>query len=281
MILKQANKIRSLWKELEYKGELKNRNFSSITVPSCGELNLGEGWQYLEEHGPFTTTQWGQGAGYNTYIPPAEWPYPSCSIDQNGRQLVVCVAVAVAQIMAYNQFPATCNWSLMPNSPGTLHTAALMHEVDEAVNTIYGCNYSFSDGTAARRALDEDFGYANATKSNYNFQTVYENIKWGKPVILFANAGFLEGHMWVADGVQWNEFFTCVEVEDASPGGGENNRGVPGPQYVWSSYYSSKFLRMNWGWNGSFNNAWYNAFIWTVDGDTYDGGMKMITGLTP
>lgn len=89
-----------------------------------------------ERVGPLINTVWSQKSPFNGLCP------QNC--------LAGCVAIAVAQIMRYHEWPATYNWSDMPNTTATIATQTLIADVGKAVDMEYGESASKSSiGKAA------------------------------------------------------------------------------------------------------------------------------------
>lgn len=190
--------------------------------------------------GPLLQTTWAQGVGYNNFA-----PYMACSTTFNGRAWAGCVAVAIAQVMNYYEYPSGFNWNAMPMPGGRYDgnnaVSHLIHDIGLNVNMNYGCDVSLATANSAVIALHH-YGYSDAQKVDFHFLQV-KNILlyYGDPVILSGDNG-TEGHMWVAGGFyQMN----------------------PCPGQVWvQNFY------MNWGWGGSYN-GWYDVFD-----PGHDGGSK-------
>lgn len=88
------------------------------------------------EKGPLLTTTWGQWGTYNNLVP------HNCPGNPSDKAPTGCVATAMAQVMRYHEWPATYNWSNMPNTFGTIDTQTLMADIGDVVNMDYGCNGS-------------------------------------------------------------------------------------------------------------------------------------------
>jgi hypothetical protein len=281
---KRANYTKSLWKEFEYKTALKKGNISTLTIPTCGALNVGELYYSPEEYGPYMITNWGQDVGFNDLAPSS----PYCASWRNYRAPIGCVAVAMGQVMYYHQSPSRYNWSIMPTDVGSTETSTMLYDAALSVNMHWGsCDGSWAWFSNIEEGLEDDFGYS-ATTAPYNFATVFTNISFGSPVILGADRSLLQGHAWAASGVKKNESLICTEVGDIPPGGGGEQskvrgittKGVPGATYQWVTYFDNHQLYMHWGYNSSID-GWYSAYTWSIFGNTYAYNKDMVTGITP
>lgn len=128
--------------------------------------------------GPLLSTVWGQWGGYNNQV-----PHLNCD-SSNGRAPVGCVATAMAQIMKYHEYPLNYNWSNMPNNFGTSSTASLMADIGTSVGMDYSCGGSGAGFDDSAASFTSDFGYQSASLSDYNRNTVTNNISNNRPVIL-------------------------------------------------------------------------------------------------
>lgn len=120
-----------------------------------------------EQIGPLMQTTWRQSYPYSYYTP--------------NNNPTGCVAVAMAQIMRYHEWPNTFNWSIMPNystftgtpSSGSLEVASLMYDIGTNVNMQYSEIESGAYSEDALYALVNNYGYSStANYSDYNFSTV-------------------------------------------------------------------------------------------------------------
>ncbi len=196
---------------------------------------------------PLLSTQWWQRGGFNDLAPDY-----GCDVDADGQTLAGCVAVAMAQVMRYYEFPSNYNWDDMPNLIGTNETAQLMRDIGDAVDMNWGCSSSGAEPTAIVPALKEDFGYSMANYSNYNRNTVVYELNRNRPVIL---GGYgTGGHAWVCDG------------------------------YVSSTYCNGTsylVFHMNWGWKYGDWNGYYGFNDFTPGDASFNNDRKMITYIIP
>jgi len=215
-----------------------------------------------ETIGPLLQTIWGQGAGYNNLT-----PVTGCSNYYNGHAPTGCVATAMAQVMKFHQYPNSYNWSLMPNTYGTNETSILMRDIGTAVDMDYGCDGSSADTEdEVASSFRNDFNYSTASYADYNYQTVKQQLRWNRPVILRGGRDggwwifhiYKDGHAWVCDGFRRSFIWS----EDCSMG--------------WGYLY----LHMNWGWNSSYN-GWYSFNNWNPSNYTFNYCRGMVYNIKP
>jgi hypothetical protein len=250
----QTLSVKRSWKPCEIQKSLGIRKLEPDD-PCNGNGGGGCEDQYTTV-GPLLTTTWGQGRGYNNFV-----PLTGCN-SSNGRAPAGCVATAMAQIMKYYEHPNNYDWGNMPNDEGSNEISQLMVDIGDAVDMDYDCDGSGAYMNDVPSAFNE-FGYNNAKFSEYKHSTVKQQLKWEKPVIL---GGFREkkcflwwcsykgGHAWVTDGYR-------------------------------SSYYcetgtSYLYLHMNWGWSGSKDN-WYAYNNWNPGDRSYNHKKEMIYNINP
>lgn len=181
---------------------------------------------------------WGQGSPYNSKVP---YSCPNGDPKYGGKAPAGCVAVALAQLMAYHKQPSSFNWNLLLSSyiitqndseARKNEVAELMFDIGDKVSMDYGCDGSGSNSYYAESAL-RSFGYSTKGVKSYNTDYICENILDNKPVYI---SGFCDkgGHAWLITG--WEHLITLN----------------PNNQYVTNDYF-----RMNWGWNGSSDGSYY------------------------
>ncbi|MFK5958965.1 MAG: C10 family peptidase [Lutibacter sp.] len=211
-----------------------------------------------EQAGPLMQTTWGQGFPYNFYT---------------NNNPTGCVAVAMAQIMRYHEWPNTFNWPTMPNLPlsttAGLEVASLMFDIGlpENVNMQYSPGSSSANSEDVRNVLVNNYGYSStATYSAYDFSTVKQEIgMYNRPVYMRGShtyetetngwwfweqttTYYLDGHAWVCDGYK-QQYDLYIYNE--------------GTQYEYTAQENRyEWLYMNWGWNGSGNGWFYKNNIW-------------------
>ncbi|MCP4457112.1 MAG: hypothetical protein GY816_03645 [Cytophagales bacterium] len=255
--LEQTDAIAQTWEICQMQQVMTLR---PIDDDGCGGSGGGGGGcqdQYWE-YGPLLTTVWGQWGGYNDLAPDL-----SCN-NADGRAPTGCVATAMAQIMNYHEFPISYNYSDMPDTWGTLSTARLMRDAGDAVNMDWGCDGSGADTKdEVASSFRNDFGYASASYADFNQETVKQQIRWNRPVILrggrkgkwFIFPVYKDGHAWVCDGYKrW----TYCET---------------GTGYL--------YLHMNWGWSSQALNGWFAYNNWSVNGNDFNYKKGMVYNIKP
>lgn len=199
-------------------------------------------------------TKWDQGCGWNQFAPEA-------SNGPCGRAWAGCVAVAMAQIMRYHQFPSAFDWASMANTWSTTNTAWLLRDIGNRVNMSYG-----GDGSGAYMenvdAALEQYGYStSAQDTSYSFYSLKNEISAGRPVVMSGSkdCSFLGfptcgGHAWVVHGFQEN--------------------------YVCETGILYRYILSNWGWGGSLD-GWYAEHDITPGDRDYNYNQKLVIGITP
>lgn len=201
------------------------------------DIKLAEGIDYdkdiapLLENGPKGNIKWGQDAPYNNDAP----------VKNNRHCYTGCMATAMAQVMAYHQFPSEFNWDLIlpsykggrGNADQKAEVAKLNRAVGDALQMEYGTDQSGSVSTMYARALRERFGFHKnvslITRDNFTYgdwmDIILSELMQKRPVIYdgVSNSG---GHAFVIDGYR------------ASDG----------------------FVHVNWGWEG-MSDDYYNIIL--------------------
>ena len=164
-------------------------------------------WQIFERVGPLLPVEWGQDAPFNNSVTVL------CGIW--GRAPAGCVAVAIAQIMAYWRHPASIdgrslNWDILrehtanPNRyPGVgsrwldemtadgttfrVQVAHLMRRIGAGVNMDYGCGGSGAARDAAIGFL-RNHGYSVGSLRNFDLTTVITSLNNRHPVYIRGNS---------------------------------------------------------------------------------------------
>ena len=208
---------------------------------SSGSINLKTGEKTVA---PFIATKWNQDKWYNSYCPVS-------SGGPEGRCYTGCVATAMGQIMKYYGYPdhgfgshsyvhpyfgtisadfqdSTYNWANMANSATNAnqkYISLILFHCGVSVNMNYSPTGSGSQSEDVPDAMKNYFHYRNTinykdrstmTDADWIF-TLKDNLDRHMPVFYSGSDGS-EGHAWVCDGYDANDFF-----------------------------------HMNWGWGGANN----------------------------
>ncbi|MCW5211445.1 C10 family peptidase [Desulfobulbus sp. TB] len=223
--------------------------------------------------GPLLSTEWGQSTYYNDY----------CPVDYDGlddHALVGCVAVAMAQVMKYHNFPetgfgshsyshstygtlsadfgsTTYDWDSMPDSLSDYDSdiAELLYHAGVSVDMNYGPSSSGASTGATVTALKTYFGYSDTAsyvrKSDYSGEDwtalLREEIDNNRPVIYRGyNIGTGSGHAFVCDG-----------------------------------YSGSDYFHFNWGWYGSYQDEFFYLNDLTPGSHDYSDSQVAVIGIAP
>ena len=173
--------------------------------------------------------------------------------------------------MKYHESPSNYNWDGMPNTFGTMETAKLMRDIGSAVNMQYSCGSSGAHMRDVPRAFNQ-LGYQNVRYSGFNRETVKQQLRWNKPVILsgykykkkkcflwWCSTSYKEGHAWVCDGYRTSTIYS----EDC--------------RYAWGYLY----LHMNWGWTSNRLNGWFSYNNWNPGNTSFNHKKEMIYNINP
>ena len=185
----------------------------------------------LLEHSPIGNIQWNQDAPYNDQCPM-----------KGGRHCYTgCMATAMAQVLAYHQYPKSYDWSeILPTYKDGKGTAAqraevarLNHDVGTSLHMEYGTDQSGSVSTQYSKALRDDFGFhENVALINR------DNFTYGEWMDILLTE-FMEGRPVIYDGV--------------------SNDG--GHAFVIDGYRAKDgFVHVNWGWEG-MSDGYYNIIF--------------------
>ncbi len=186
------------------------------------------------------TTKWNQ-----------EWPLNIyCPIDQGKTTPLGCGPVAIAQLLAYHEYPSNLvlngnpvNWSVIkkvhnrykdtsidndPSSTETQQLARFIRNIGISTKTKYSAGGSFTHVKQCKKMF-ESIGYPSLRKHiNYREHEIREMIDKDCPVFIFAVSGKDDGHFWIIDGYKTQNF---VDI---------NNN-------VWAN---RTLFHCNWGWGG-------------------------------
>lgn len=203
--------------------------------------------------GPLINTTWDQRNGYNTLCP--------------NKSVAGCVAIAMAQIMKYYEWPQTYDWDNMPNNYATLASQTLIADVGRAVDMDYGSNESGATMGNTEKGF-KAMGYTVTKKKHEAGDILNEVFYRRRPVFMTGDRknfiGFTwKGHAWVCEGVDYYTNTVSYFVEylvDRSTNPSYSSCGLPAYWAPQGSSGSGRYLfYMNWGWNGQYN-GWYTAY---------------------
>ena len=194
---------------------------------------------------PLIKTTWNQSGPYSLLT-------PTYTHTNNNNEVVSdptvtgCVATALAQVMNYYQWPASCpalegyttstlglnvealtattfNWSLMKNSYADSETGEEAYEVSKLMRYIgqaIHMNYNLAEnggsaGSADMNVMINTFGYSKQvySESRGNYTTaewedmLYRELAAGRPVLYDGAANTGTGHQFICDGYDGNGLF--------------------------------------------------------------------------
>lgn len=232
---------------------------STISPPrdDCFEFdgtNCPPEYQKSRAVGPLLKTSWHQESGFNNLL-------PKCN---SGNVKAGCVAIAMAQVMYYHQYPKFYDWSSMDINYGGYEASRLIRDLgrSDALNMDYGCESSSTDTKNAVRVFRNNFNYSSALFGEFNPDIVENQLDMGLPVILRGKKGsswsFLgihgSGHAWVCDGYISSNVCT----------------------------HSSLHFHMNWGWGDFGYNGWFGYGDWRApNGNNYNKNNDMVYNIRP
>ncbi len=224
--------------------------------------------------GPYLTTRWNQFDPYNRLCDGSSDNIGALSFSNYPAG---CVAVALAQILAYHRYPNSAyghsyDWNKMnvrtltpTMSNDTIYEVAhLIRASGIACRTHYKTDGSWSTANRARKALRDTFGYSGTDrKLKFADSDIISSLNTGTMALITAlKGGSFTGHAWVIDGYRKYITNTVVytytddtytEVEDITNIGRSEQ-----------IYY-----HCNFGWGGTANGYYLGDIFNTIDGPTY------------
>ena len=202
--------------------------------------------------GPLMNTIWGQEGGYNALCP-NEYP-------------AGCVAIAMAQIEKYHEWPRSFDWSSMANDRPTSASQSLIAMIGKAVNMDYGKDESGASLGDTKRGF-EAMGYTVSKRDHDMWDVESEIFFRGRPVCMAGDRkNFIgitwKGHVWVCDGAEEYGSSCSYFVEylvNRSTNPSYSSCGFPSYMGPATSSGSGRiYFHMNWGWSGT-GNGWFGG----------------------
>ena len=217
--------------------------------------------EIIENYPPLLTTEWHQHEPFNL----------SCKNNDGVVCPAGCTVIAVAQIIAYHEFPQNrfycglpVSWSLVksydynttydPDSPIATQLSSLCCELGKSYlcDVVYTPSGSTSNATKAKRAL-ENLGYRNVDKrlglEQADIDAIINMVKNNKPTYVGAHTSDLNGHALVYDGYvkRRTKTYTTHYFSDGSVN-------------TMISYGSTQDLfHLAWGYSNGMHNGYYIA----------------------
>lgn len=230
-------------------------------------------WYDLEAYQKMLITQWGQGAPYK---------------DLTGADYAGCTVVAVAQVMAYNQYPSHLNDIRMPfDTLRNMRTVSLSSVYADSVALLFNDIYQdcgakdYGESGSLLWPKDvvpylERIGYKNVklhrNPTKFELDIVYNSVTDGYPVIVSAlNSdtglgdvlkGDANSHTWVIDGY----------VKQMRTG---RKEGEKTGQYYGSKSETREFVHCNWGWDGDYDGYFYPGIFSKNEPAPYSAGVQL------
>ena len=203
-------------------------------------------WVILGQVQPLLRTEWKQTDPFNAYCPEKN----NAGTALNGHAPAGCTAVALGQILAYNQYPEEVitywpNWNIISNVTLSSTNAEKMlvarllyilgtNYIDMTYNT-----YSSSSGISKVSKAMKRMGYQNVSiRKGYSEQEIFTYLLSDRPIYIRAVSPKSEnvdndraGHAWVIDGYIKRQRGTQIETMiHCNMGNGRSSNG----------YYASK-----------------------------------------
>ena len=237
---------------------------------------------------PLLSVRWGQREPFNS-----ECPY------DNGSQCPAgCVAIALAQILSYFEYPTswtllyasgiptiTVDWDVLKGysscSSCTSTTfcsthaplAKVIRQIGLSALTSYHASHSSSDLYKALIALNL-WGFSTDAIDDYTYSYVRNSLWSDRPVLMggkriYTNASGKEetsNHAWVVDGFKE---ITYTYHEYTKP--------INMLSWTYQGSHSSSFRynHINWGWKGD-SNGYFSAGVFNTTRGAYDSGCSNV-----
>lgn len=234
--------------------------FPDPTIPIGDTLqNIYIGEWVITQWGPWNTiinrpamlmTQWGQGSPYK---------------DKTGAKDAGCTVVAVAQMMAYNQYPTHLDGVKMPfDILRTMqHISTISAYADDVArlyaDIFFDCGaISFGEMGTLLWPKDvvpylEKLGYSNVklykNDSKCDMNKIHISVDKGYPAIVSAlDANTLKGHTWIVDG----------HIKQARQG---RKVGEKSGDFYGNINEIREYVHCNWGWSGKDDGYYYSGIF--------------------
>lgn len=208
-------------------------------------------------------------------------PYRMFCFTTSGEDAAAgCVAIAMAQIMAYHKKPLSYNnhtylweemlqYSYVPYGGDAAKCVAyLVNDIGKVVKMHYDTferGGSFSNISNAFIGF-KAFGYLADLPQSYDSNKVLQSLVASRPVLVRATqSNSTEGHEWVIDGYyQENTSVDYYSVETL--------------QYRGSNFFSRKYVHCNWGWI-SDGNGYFLEGVYNVDGNSLNKDISIMSNI--
>lgn len=282
-----------------------NPSDSTINFKPVPRLTYTYHYEYHVNVPEILTTTWHQNSPFNTYCDKRYYYYNWLGNEKSSVEAynydaeakwgegfirsedlpAGCVAIAVAQILAYNEFPSVGSvinefdampWdSLVMNKfgldgIGQIRQSHCLAKVAHCIGVgcymqygFLGKNQSFATPVAAAQYL-EDVGYSNAEVTWYDFNKVKSMLDDNRPVFVGAVRlnGDIGGHAWVVDGYK-----SLLRTTIA--------KNTAGQVVSTTTTTTGFYVHCNWGWEGA-SDGWFanglleDKYIETNNAESFD-----------
>jgi hypothetical protein len=217
---------------------------------------------------PILQVNWNQTSPYNAY----------CPSNSDGRALVGCVAVAMAQAMTVSRTPdrpqgqvsynsdiygalgidydaeAPYNWnSIMTGANNKGEVARLLYHCGIAVRMTYSATGSGAYSSAVATALKQNFSYSASAKHHARFSSTAE---WERLLLTELQSGRVIVYA------------------------GNDGSGATGHCFNLDGYDGASMYHVNWGWGGT-NNGYYRIDNLHDQYSNYTQGHSAVVGIKP
>ncbi len=217
-------------------------------------------------------------SGSHKYLLNTKWhqrsPYYNLCLNSSGEPVSAgCVPIALGQIMAYHQKPASYNdhtysWDLITQKSnltiwdmGSQSVAELIYDIGTAAGINYWGGLTGTSINEAYNALNS-FGY-NRTMSDYSYQIIANNINSNRPCYVRGDNNENVDHAWVIDGYRSSSttyvYYMQTTLEVCS-----------------SNTVTNCYVHCNWGWGGTSNGFFLDKAFADVNGYDLSHNLTLI-----
>lgn len=233
---------------------------SAVTKTETGN------WTNGNRISPLLTTLWHQGAPFNNSTPNSRWTI----FHDYVRGPAGCVAIALAQIIAYHEYPANfsvngylIDWDAVKNISSVSNrlevgntydqtaVSQLVRNIGEWCDMVYMPSFGFALPRKARDCMSV-YGYNNVVRHyGYDIAQINTMLQNNNPVFIASISGLVGGHAWVIDG-------SIIQNREVK---GYNAYGA----LVKTTTESRELLHCSFGWRGGFCNGYYVSKVFDLN----------------
>lgn len=253
----------SKWDSLQQDKSLSNKQSQqtrSVTPLTYTHWAQTDNWDY-----PYSICD----KSYNKFCPPKNAP------DQCNKAAVGCVAVAMAQIMAYWHWPYAAN---VPTTSGGSTTELKFYDWTMMPSRLY--NFSYDDEVDMVAGLLRDCGYM--AHMNYGIKSETTDDKAKDALIAF---GYNESTIDIKNKWQTSGWQTMLQAElnagrPVYYSGSKNMFHAGGHAFVLDGYDSDGYFHINFGYNYG-DDDYYQIDSINANGTNYNHWQSAIIGIQP